>query len=348
MSYNVIIDEIEQAKWQEYASGFADYSIYQTWPYQQVRADIEGQELSRIVVKDKSDEVVAMSHVRIKHFRPLGLRVGYMQWGPLIQKKDGTCGCTAEGLRVLREAYLGNRVNVLRIVPNVAENSENERFVTMLCESGFHRTSSVLPYHTMVLRLGRSQDELRKGLHQSWRRLLRKAEVAGVETREYTDDTHFPTLEAFYMDLIRRKGFRGVHPQVFARTQRTLAESEKMSLVVAYLGGEPVSVHVSTNLGESGILLLTASSEKGYECSASYMAWWKAVLISNSRGMKKYDVGGVDFEHDPGISRFKAGMGGQECSYIGGFEACTSAAVENIWAMSEKAYRMLKKRSSFV
>jgi lipid II:glycine glycyltransferase (peptidoglycan interpeptide bridge formation enzyme) len=121
-----------------------------------------------------------------------------------------------------------------------------------------------------------------------------------------------------------------------------------MSLVVAYLGGEPVSVHVSTNLGESGILLLTASSEKGYECSASYMAWWKAVLISNSRGMKKYDVGGVDFEHDPGISRFKAGMGGQECSYIGGFEACTSAAVENIWAMSEKAYRMLKKRSSFV
>ncbi|HUV63791.1 MAG TPA: peptidoglycan bridge formation glycyltransferase FemA/FemB family protein [Sedimentisphaerales bacterium] len=348
MSYNVLIDKMEQAEWQEYASSFADHSIYQTWPYQQVRADAEEQELSRIVVKDKSDEVVAMSHVRIKHFKPLGLRVGYMQWGPLVLKKDGTCGCSAEVLNVLREAYLGNRVNVLRVVPNVAENSENQGFVTMLRESGFHRKSSVSPYHTMVLRLGRSEDELRKGLHQSWRRILRKAEAAGVGAREYTDHTPFQTLEGFYLDLLRRKGIQGVDPQVFARTQRALPESEKMSLVVAYLDGEPVSVHVSTNLGDSGILLLAASSEKGYECSASYVAWWKAVLISKSRGMKKYDVGGVDFEHDPGISRFKAGMGGEECSYIGAFEACTNAAVENVWAMSERAYRVLKRRSSFL
>jgi lipid II:glycine glycyltransferase (peptidoglycan interpeptide bridge formation enzyme) len=121
-----------------------------------------------------------------------------------------------------------------------------------------------------------------------------------------------------------------------------------MSLVVAYLQGEPVSVHVSANLGDNGIMLLAASSEKGYECSASYVAWWRAVLISNSRGMKKYDVGGVNFKNDPGISRFKAGIGGQECFYIGAFDACTNAAVENMWAMSEKVYRMLKKRSTFV
>jgi lipid II:glycine glycyltransferase (peptidoglycan interpeptide bridge formation enzyme) len=348
MPYNVLIDKIEQAQWQQYAGGFADYSIFQTWPYQQVRADVEGQELSRIVVKDKSDEVVAMSHVRIKHFRPLGLRVGYMQWGPLILRKDGTSGCSAEVLGVLREAYLGNRVNVLKVVPNITEHSENERFVTMLRESGFHGKSSVSPYHTMVLRLGRSQDELRKGLHQSWRRLLHKAEAAGVEAREYTDDTQFQTLEGFYMDLIRKKHFRGVHPQVFARTQRALPQSEQMSLVVAYLEGEPVSVHLSTNLGDSGIMLLAASSERGYQCSASYVAWWKAVLISNGRGMKKYDVGGVDFENDPGIARFKAGLGGEECSYIGAFETCTNAAVENIWAMGERAYRMLKRRSSFL
>jgi len=348
MSYNVLIDKIEQAEWQEYASGFADHSIYQTWPYQQVRADIEGQELSRIVVKDENDEVVAMSHVRIKHFRPLGLSVGYMQWGPLILKKDGECGCSAEVLNAIREAYLGCRVNVLRVVPNVGRSSENQRFESMFQESGFWPKLSVPSYHTMVLRLGRSQDELRKGLHQSWRRLLHKAEAAGVEAREHTDDSHFQTLEKFYMDLIRRKGFRGVHPHVFARTQTALPESEKMSLVVAYLEGEPVSVHLSTHLGDRGILLLAASSDKGYQYSASYVAWWKAMLVSNDRGMKKYDVGGVDFVNDPGIARFKAGMGGERYSHIGVFEACTNATIESIWAMSEKAYRMLKKRSTFV
>ena len=348
MSYNVLIDRIERAQWQQYASGFADYSIYQTWSYQQVRADTDGQELSRIVITDQTGEAVAMSHVRIRRVTPLGLKVGYLQWGPLILKKDGTCGCSAEVFGLLREAYLGSRVNVLRVLPNVIENSESRKLVAMLEDGGFERNPSVSPYHTMTVNLGRSAEELRRGLHQSWRRLLHKAEAAGVEARESTDDAHFQTLEGFYVDLVRKKGFKGVHPQVFAKTQRDLPEAEKMSLVVAYRRDEPVSVQVSANLGDTGILLLAASSETGYACSASYVAWWKAVLVSNSRGMKQYDVGGVDFKNDPGIARFKAGMGGQEQRHVGAFEAYKNVAVENVWAVSTKAYEILKKRSNFL
>lgn len=348
MSYQVIVDNIDPREWEQYAGCFVDYSIYQTWAYQQVRAEMDRQQLSRIVIKDKGDGVVAMAHVRIKHIRPLGLRVGYVQWGPLTRKYEQTGGCSAGVLSILREAYLGRHVNVLRIVPNAVENTESQRFVAMLEESGFHRKASVAPYRTILLPLGRSEGQLRKGLHKKWRRVLWKAEEAGVEAREYTDDAQFPTLEAFYMDLLRKKGFRGVHPRVFARTQRALPKSERMSVVVAYFEGEPVSVHVSANLGDRGISLLSASSEKGYQQSASYVARWNSLLISNSKGMKKYDAGGVDFENNPGVSQFKAGMGGTECSHIGAFEACTNAAVESLWAMSENAYSVLRRRSNFL
>ena len=49
MAFEVLIDKIEQAQWEEYADSFADYSIYQTWSYQEMRAEIDGQKVSRIV-----------------------------------------------------------------------------------------------------------------------------------------------------------------------------------------------------------------------------------------------------------------------------------------------------------
>ena len=40
MSYTVNIDNFDRSYWEDMAKGFADYSIYQTWPYQQNRAEL--------------------------------------------------------------------------------------------------------------------------------------------------------------------------------------------------------------------------------------------------------------------------------------------------------------------
>ena len=71
MEYKVLIDDIEPAQWTEYACAFSDYNIYQTWAYQEVRADMDDQKLSRAVVKDEKDDVVAMAH---KQFGPKLIR----------------------------------------------------------------------------------------------------------------------------------------------------------------------------------------------------------------------------------------------------------------------------------
>ena len=88
MSYEVIIDNVDKAEWERYAKGFADYSIYQTWSHQQVRAEMDGQEVNRVVIKDENGHVVTMCQIRIKRVKSLGLRIGYVQCGPLFRGKE--------------------------------------------------------------------------------------------------------------------------------------------------------------------------------------------------------------------------------------------------------------------
>lgn len=343
MNYKVQIDDVEPAQWAAYASAFSDYTLYQTWAYQDVRADIDDQTVSRAIVKDEQDNVVAMAHVRIKHVESLKLRIGYIQTGPLFFRKDGACACSADVVKALHEAYLGPIVNVLRIAPNIIDAPENRGYVQVFEANGFQRLENPAPYHTMILPLGCSTEDLRTGLHQKWRRKLRKAEKVGVEVVVRSDEEPFRILEDFYRELRERKGFKGVDPEIFARSHRALPGAEKMSLVVASFEGEPVTVHVASHLGDTAIALLVAGNARGYSCNSSYLAWWKVLTTANEKGMRQIDFGGIDFENNLNVSRFKAGMGGEEKSHIGVFEAYTNFVVKGIFRKADMIYTKLKR-----
>lgn len=341
MSYQVIIDGVNETQWMQYAQDFADYSIYQTCAYQQVRCETDGSQIHRLLVKSDDGAVLAMCHIRVHRIRSLGLKVGYGQWGPLLRMKNGAVGCPAGVFRALRDACFGLSIDVLRLVPNIVDDVANKQFSDALKESGFERLLDVPPYHTTIVPLD-SEADLRMRLHQSWRRMLHKAEAVGVDIQERTDYASFEVLEHFYTDLAQRKGLKGVDPDVFARAQQVLPESEKMCLVVGYIGHEPVTVHVTSNLGNTGVFLLSASSKSGYEHRASYLAWWRAMVHSGNIGMKNYDTGGIDSIKAPDIARFKSGVGGRELSYIGTFEAYADRRTAIIWKVSKRIYQLMR------
>ena len=142
---------------------------------------------------------------------------------------------------------------------------------------------------------------------------------------------------------MRRKRITGLDTEVFVHSQRMLSAAEKINVIVAYYDGEPVTAHATSNLGDTGILLLVASNEKGLACHSAYLAWWKAISASHRAGMKYYDVGGIDFENNTTVSRFKAGMGGQEAFHIGNFDACSNLCAKATWRCVDKLYQKLKK-----
>lgn len=342
MSYRVIIDNIDREEWEREADNFADYSIYQTWPYQQVRSEIDGQQLSRVVIRDEDNKVVTMCQIRIKHVKPLGLRIGYAQWGPLFRNKSGKVICSIEALRELRKAYVGNIVNVLRVVPNAGTDESDPTFTEMLRAAGFDCVQSIEPYRTFVLPVDDSEEEIRKRLRKSFRRDLKKAEQSKIEITEGKDKDFCDILENLYKVLLERKKFKGLNPREFTRTQAMLSPCEKMNIIVVHFHGEPVAAHLASNLGDTAVVLLAATNELGLACGSSYLIWYKGAVAAGLAGMKLYDLGGVDPDNNPNVYKFKSRMGGKESFHIGAFEAYGSISAKTTWRMAEKIYRMVK------
>lgn len=137
MSYTVNIDNFDKTYWDEKAKDFVDYSVHQTWSKQQNHSRIPKCKISRAVVTDENDKVCLMCQVRIRHIKAIGLKIGYIYSGPLVRGSDGEIKCCVSALIELRKAYLGDVVNILRVVPGMPKDEGSEIFSRMLKAAGF-------------------------------------------------------------------------------------------------------------------------------------------------------------------------------------------------------------------
>ncbi len=343
MANKVIIDNISNEQWEEYAGKFADYSIYQTTAYQKVRAEKEGYKLSRAAVLDNSGDIVTMCHVRIKHIRPAGLRVGYIQWGPLLRLKNNIMRCDPETLKELVNCYFDNHINVLRIVPNICDDDFGKKILTILEAAGFCLVEVINPYLTMMIKLEGSENDIRSRIHRSWRRYLNRAENNNMNIRQGPDGELFNILKQIYVSAQNRKGFKGLDPDIFIKTQNLLHDTVKMNTIVAFSDGQPLTAHSTSHLGDIAVGILAGSNEKGLELGSSYLVWWQTLLAAKRSGMLKYDLGGIDPVNNPEVHQYKLRMGAEEVKYIGTFDICSSRLVSRMWRACESLYRLIRR-----
>lgn len=341
-SYDVFTDGVGGQEWEAYAREFADYSIYQTWPYQQVRSETERQDISRAAVQDSQGKIRTLCQVRIKKVPLLGMRIGYVQSGPLMLDRYRNVVCTSECIDALRDAYLREKVNVLRIVPNVRNDECGLQVVNILESCGFRKARGVMPYRTLLVSLVGAEDEILGRIHRDCRRILRKAEKQ-IEIAESTSDESFEILEELYEGAKMRKGFGGIDASVFRRAQQMLPCEHKLQILVARYNGRPVTAHATAHLGDTAVPVITASNNDGLKHGAAYLVWWKAYLCARKRGMEYYDLGGIDEKTNPKGHLFKRRMGGTEVYHIGAFDACNAIAARMAWRMLSAAYKYCKK-----
>lgn len=345
MSYTVNIDNFDSSYWQEQAKEFADYSLYQTWPYQENRAQMDSCSLSRAVVTDENGQVCLMCQVRIKEVKALGLKVGYVQWGPLVRGKDDQLKCSVDALVELKNAYVENMVNVLRVVPNMPAHAVGSEFCQLLKSAGFKHSSKSARYRTIAINFDNGEEGIRKGMSQNYRRGLKKTENSQLEIRRQDDGEGFSVFSEMYSDLQQAKGFGGLHMDEFSNPQQMLSDDEKLSLLLLYNEDRPISGILSTNLGDSGMLLLAVSNEEGRKLKGAYPTWFASVMLALESGKIRYDLGGIDPEKNPGVYNFKSRMGGAELYYVGAYDAFSSTTVKAIWAVSDTVRNFLKFRS---
>lgn len=335
MNFKVLIDCFDNSYWESCGSNFKDYNIYQTWPYQQIRAENSSTKLSRFIVLGDDDVPVLMGQVRIKSL--LNFKLGYIQMGPVFQNREKTIEELHEAVIKLRQSLMKKlRLNVIRINLNLWD--DQKELAVHFQKAGFEEAKYFKKNTTFIVSLEPTEEEILKKIDGGNRRLMRKAEKLGLEIEISHNEEHFPQLHKMYLEAKQRKGFTGVDSLEIWNTQKNLSVKEKMELIALKYNNEIITMIATSHLGITAIPLLYANSSKSLELQVSNYLFWLDYLSAKDKGMKYYDLGGYDEIKNPQGFLFKRRMGGVDKQFLPPLDYCKNILVKLIWLVLSKKY----------
>lgn len=321
--YHVEVDGVTAAEWSDLLEAFADANIYQTWAYGAVRW--QEKNLSHLVLK-RGAEIVAMAQLRI--IRPGALRLGvaYLRWGPLCQRQGTELDpeVVQRMACALHDEYVVKRRLHLEILPNAFSGSfRGEAFQNAFAAFRSGMGIKEEQYRTFVLDLSPPIEELRKRLDPKWRNKLNGAEKNGLRIEQSGSTEMFGIFRKMYGEMLARKKFNTtINIDEFSRIQDYLPTRHRMEVLICLCADEPVAGIVCSSLGDSAIYLLGATSDRGLTLKGAYLLQWEMIRKLRERGVRYYDLGGIDPVENPGVYSFKSGLSGADMHNLDSFVAC--------------------------
>ncbi len=340
---NAEIEPLTISRWRELAGGFKDYNYRQIWEYGTACAYRLGA-VSEHIAFTSEGEVLGMTDVRIRRTPLFNAGIAYVNGGPLVRRDDPSDSLRLWAcLEALIAEFVWDRNLVLRINAPIGSSEWNGTQAKIFSEIGFRPALAYRAYRTFILNLDRSEEELRKGFVHSWRTNLNRSEESDITLSIGTGLSLFEEFCDLYRQLITRKQFTADLDAVFyTRLQPQLTGREQFQVFIARIGNEPIAGYVTSFLGDTCTALLAATSQKGLEHRAAYRLQWAIIQEARRRKCSWYDLGGIDPENNPGVYRFKKGLGGHDVTAPGPFEIRPAGLKRYLVAGGERLYRLLK------
>ena len=132
------------------------------------------------------------------------------------------------------------------------------------------------------------------------------------------------------------------------RIQADLPETHRMRILICEQEGIPVASVVASVMGDSAIYVLGATSDKGLDAKGSYLLQWTLIQWLKERGVRRYDLGGIDPQQNPGVYHFKRGLSGADVCQLSPLVACENTVSSAVVQAGLVARRMMRKFKALV
>jgi lipid II:glycine glycyltransferase (peptidoglycan interpeptide bridge formation enzyme) len=247
---------------------------------------------------------------------PLGQSLAYIPRGPVGDPAAwGALWKEADDLCRQRKAVF------LKVEP---DGWEDEPFLRTPPPGFIPSSHTIQPPRTLIVDLGRSEEELLASMKQKTRYNIRLASKKGVVVSPCA------AIETFH-HLMLATGERdrfGVHSLEYYRSAYDLFHPRgECELLLAEYEGEPLGGLMVFARGGRAWYFYGASADLHRELMASYLLQWEAVRWARERGCREYDLWGVPDAGEAeleagfasrsdglwGVYRFKRGFGGRLC-----------------------------------
>lgn len=301
-------------------------AFMQTWEWGEFQVAL-GRKIERYHILNKGKQIACFTLVY--YSLPYKLMYGYIPRGPVIAEDYLEHNDMLPLFQVLQEwaETMRNELVFLRLEPPV------ESFDEELLTHGFHVPSYYIqPRFNHAISIDVPPEQIIQGFHPSTRSNISRAERRGVHVEMkhvMTDDVR---EEFFSMigDTVKRNNGKNVYPQAqyfdaLINTIPVIREEYvngdlKLGIFFGYQDGEPAALNIVLFFGETATYLYGASYSHKLNSKVTTYLHYQAMLEAQKKGMKLYDIGGIDMDRWPSLTNFKRQFRGNEYHYAGNID----------------------------
>ena len=190
-----------------------------------------------------------------------------------------------------------------RVMPELTENAIHRK---LLEDVGLRLAKTEMIGHRSIwVDLSADEGARRAALHQKWRNALSQAQRSDLTVETDTRGEFSSWIVAQYAEDKARRDYPGPSPKLVS----LLAEgffSEGAALILRALkNGEPVAGVLILVHGRSATYQVGWTSEAGRAANATHLLLWSAMGELAAKGIRDFDLGGINPEQAEGVTRFK-------------------------------------------
>ena len=319
-------------------------AFMQTWEWGEFKQSI-GRKIERYFLYSGNEPIAAFTLVH--HLLPFGLSYGYIPRGPVIAKNYMQSLKSLDIFKAIKNWAKQKfpEMIFLRLEPPISQVSFKGR------DNSFHIPDYYIqPRHNTGVYLEPSEEDILANFHFSTRRNIRVAEKRGITAAMKPDiaEVDYDLFFNMVKDVAKRNSGKNAYPNraYFHSLFKTIPmaagvhDTDNLSIgaFYGYQYSKPAAIHFVLFFGDTATYLFGASHTDCLSSKVETYLHWAAMKEAKIRGMKFYDLGGIDENYWPTLTKFKRQFHGKEFHYVGNIDI-------PMRPIMYRAYNILRKLS---
>ena len=309
VKWELLTDEDALAQWDRQLLAFDDYSIYQTIAWGEHRRAL-GWTPCRWAAFDGGN-IVAMAQGLLRRYAG-GIGVVWLPGGPV----GNINAWSAELQQVIRcttqLTCVYCRFNSFR-----ARRDEDQQSLT---EMNWQRPRTRLTTGASLLYdLTRPETERLAACSKNWRHNLKRSHKSGYAVAQWKKPDA-AEMRTVYAEMEDYKQISQQHSEANLRALYDHVGDQLITYSCRDAGGRLVGFRACATFGEKAWDMLAATAVAGRKTYASYATFWALTQDCHRRGIRQYDLSGIDPVGNRGVYDFKQGTGAAAIEYLGEWE----------------------------
>lgn len=327
------LDESHRQSWNELVPRTPESGFMQSWEWSLFK-QAEGQQILRLGILDDSHDLLGGAIVYCS-----GSHAPYlMPQGPVLpwQNEDKAKYCFDLIYHELGRIAEKTHSPIIRIEPLLQE-------MPLWMPHAVRAPLDLIPTPTLVIDLGKPEDELLSAMHPKGRYNIRLAMKKGVEVVCRNDEQAVDDFYFLFELTYRRHDFFGEPKRFFANMSRFLPShvsfpisQSAMRMYFAYYQGMLLASAVVIFFGNTATFLYGGSLPFMRSVMAPYLMHWQIMRDAKAAGCRHYDFFGIAPADNPHhayarFSKFKSQFGGKIVTTAGAHDFYLYPQLAELW-----------------